>query len=355
VLKLLLALTVLSAPMHSSADCLRQFLRIPLHSDWQELQCRLNEEAGSDLVRGLMQGTEYMRRVFPNGAELVQVIKYRAAGMEDPDFQKMIEAAKGKRTDYPLKDCAMVPRENLAVIVVAGQSNASNTGQGSYMPKHSFYQMRIHDGQCYHAENPLLGIDKSAGQRQNFAVQLGDRLIESGLYKNVLLVPIAVSGTYIQEWVPGGNLYPRFTMAMDRLRKMRLSPTHVLWIQGEGNRAGDASWKDIDPALTQDVLNRAATLVYKKNFYSLMQGLREQERLLAPVFVAVASYCGDISPPIAKAQREVVDHALGIFAGPDLDSLGAPFRYDNCHLNEEGIARHAEKWLDIFRDYEHER
>jgi len=66
----------------------------------------------------------------------------------------------------------------------------------------------------------------------------------------------------------------------------------------------------------------------------------------APIYVALATICN--SPPnetIRSAQRAVVDQGLGIFAGPDTDTIGLSDRYDGCHMAESGLIRHAELWI----------
>jgi hypothetical protein len=41
----------------------------------------------------------------------------------------------------------------------------------------------------------------------------------------------------------------------------------------------------------------------------------------------------------------VVDQGLGIFAGPDTDTIGLSDRYDGCHMAESDLIRHAELWI----------
>ena len=108
------------------------------------------------------------------------------------------------------------------------------------------YNLNIGDGKCYVAENPILGADAAldASQRpidQSFALPLAAALIEGGLFTHVLLVPISVSGTLIEQWTPspprtpGAPHFKRFVAAIEHLKHAGLAPTFVLWHQGEGN------------------------------------------------------------------------------------------------------------------------
>ena len=64
------------------------------------------------------------------------------------------------------------------------------------------------------------------------------------------------------------------------------------------------------------------------------------------MFVAQATVCASLrGEGIRAAQRDLVDPAKGIFAGPDTDQIGEAFRYDGCHFDGEGGKRVADLWL----------
>jgi hypothetical protein len=80
---------------------------------------------------------------------------------------------------------------------------------------------------------------------------------------------------------------------------------------------------------------------------NIHRALRSYE-VTAPVYVAQASICN--SPPnetIRDAQRALVDPSLGIFAGPDTDTIGLEDRFDGCHMAESGLVKHAELWVEV--------
>jgi hypothetical protein len=102
----------------------------------------------------------------------------------------------------------------------------------------------------------------------------------------------------------------------------------VLWHQGESNAGVDANAD-----------------LYISCFLNIHGALRSYG-VDAPIYVAQATICN--SPPnetIRSAQRAVVDQGLGVFAGPDTDTIGVSHRYDGCHMAESGLIKHAELWV----------
>jgi hypothetical protein len=309
---------------------------------WQHRLSRVQAWASSDKIRALIDGTAF-ESLF-NTAFVSTLMN--AYAFQEGQFNL---AAREK------VDCGAIPRGRLGVILIAGQSNAANTGQGSYDPRHRFYQLHLQDGGCYVARNPLLGEDPGeevSPSGQNFAVQLADQLLDAGSFDNVLLVPIAVSGTYIEEWAPGGTLHERFDVTFNQLDALGLAPTYVLWIQGEANVPPTVP----PPGYSAAELDEASTLNYEAHFYRIAQSLRT--RTFAPIFIATASLCGGAPrPSIELAQSEVVDEGLGIYPGANIDSYGVAGRYLDpttsayCHLNATGIAEHATDWSKILQKY----
>jgi hypothetical protein len=98
-----------------------------------------------------------------------------------------------------LVSCAISgARSRTVVILIAGQSNAGNHGGGDpYVARDQVDNFNLKDGLCYHAADPLLG---TTAEGANFATRLGDLLIDAGAFDRVILVPIAVGGTTMEEW-----------------------------------------------------------------------------------------------------------------------------------------------------------
>jgi hypothetical protein len=221
------------------------------------------------------------------------------------------------------------------VIVTLGQSNAANHGQGLYVPKHRVDNFNLYDGKCYKAVEPLLG---PSGQGGNFATRLGDMLIERRLADRVVLAPIAMGGTSVEQWAHEGVFNRRITASIRRLYDAGLTPDYILWHQGEGN------------AGASDVGGRQ----YRKNLLEVVASFRAYS-VNAPFFVALVTRCGEGPKPnavnVREGQRTAVVGQLGIFVGPDTDLIGSEHRFDACHMSESGLALHASAWADILEGF----
>jgi Carbohydrate esterase, sialic acid-specific acetylesterase len=221
------------------------------------------------------------------------------------------------------------------VIVTLGQSNAANHGRGLYTPKHRVDNFNLYDGKCYKAVEPLLG---PSGQGGNFATRLADMLIERRLADRVVIAPMAMGGTSVEQWAHEGLFNRRIPASIRRLYDAGLSPDYILWHQGEGNAAnGDSGGRQ-----------------YRKNLLEVVASFRAYS-INAPFFVALASRCGPAPHPnavnVRDGQRTAAIGQLGIFVGPDTDLIGQEHRYDNCHMSESGLALHAAAWADILEGF----
>jgi hypothetical protein len=238
-----------------------------------------------------------------------------------------------------------------AVIFVAGQSNAANTaeldGNGrAFQTDLPVYNLNFADGKCYRAENPLLGSD---GIYQGFALPLASLLIDAKVFRRILIVPISVSGTYIEEWRPGGHYWDRFVKAVSLLKQMGLQPDFVLWHQGEGN-SGLLKDNLTAPQIQRDALR----LSYIRDFLSIVDGVRTLG-VEAPIFAAVATLCGSArtSSEIRAAQLALPDVGWKIYQGPDTDEIDLSYRSPEnlCHFSHRGNQLHAQKWFNVILSY----
>ncbi|MBI5458086.1 IPT/TIG domain-containing protein [Candidatus Kaiserbacteria bacterium] len=277
------------------------------------------------------------------------------------------QASTGDPTGHSEVSCAAIPASTnrLGVILVAGQSNAANSAQANssgqfFTTNNPIYNLNIGDGKCYSAKNPLLGAD---GTNQAFAYPLASQFIDAGIFERVLIVPVAVSGSYIEQWIgapwhtPGNQHYARIETAIQKLNALGLKPSFILWHQGEGN-AGEfihSDTPDGTPITVTEDLKYGGTLSWMRNFFRIVAGVRGMGITSVPIFVAQATSCGsaETSEVIRLAQRSVVDPVWNIFAGPDTDAI--PFSYrradDGCHFSHDGNIVHAQKWFDAIRAY----
>ena len=215
--------------------------------------------------------------------------------------------------------------KNAAILLTLGQSNISNTIDGRFEPGPNVINFSLYDGKCYLAHDPLLGATNSGG---NVATRLASKLVNSGAYQVVIVAPIAVGGTFVENWSVGGFLNRRIVVSIKRLHDAGLEPTHVLWHQGEANAKTPAH-------------------EYRAAFFSVFSTIR-RNGVFAPIYVAQTSICGSApAESIRQIQRSLVDPSKNILAGPDTDQLGPEYRHDGCHFNAAGGERHAELWRQI--------
>jgi hypothetical protein len=225
--------------------------------------------------------------------------------------------------------CLAEDGKKTLVIVTLGQSNAANTGSAKYASTRGALNFNLYDGRCYLAADPLLGASNDGG---NFATRLADTLIARGVADRVILAPIAMGGTSVEQWAYEGLFNRRIRALIRRLHDARLPTHYILWHQGEGNPG------------TLDVGGRQ----YRKNLLEVVHTFR-QYGIAAPFFIALATRCGAPHPHgdvIRSGQRGAVNAQIGTFLGPDTDSIGNEHRHDYCHMNESGLELHAKGWAD---------
>lgn len=212
-----------------------------------------------------------------------------------------------------------------AKILIFGQSNAANSGIGSYTC--DFEVLRTTNSyELVQAQNPIGGTGL-AGSGSSFMPILADMLLESGKYESIEYANVAVAGTLIAEWLPGGELFERF----EKLVEARGSDfTHILFHQGESD----------DHTSTQN---------YKSRFLTVLQGLRDLG-ITAPIYVAKTSRLnGKFNADIIIAQTQLSDEYTDIYPGPYTDVMGVEYRYDNNHFNEKGLIEHARLWNALIK------
>jgi hypothetical protein len=222
-----------------------------------------------------------------------------------------------------------------AVILAMGQSNAGNYGETRYRPVQQVFNFNWLDGKCYRAEDPLLG---STGDRGSVWTRLGDALIESKRFKQVVIVPIGIGGSSVRDWAGPHGPAQRAVDAQQALSSVGLHITHVLWHQGEA-----------DFEMHKDV--------YSRLFAHMTEYIRSHG-INAPVFVATATICNNTgADQIREAQRELPFKLANVYAGPDTDALDSIYdRKDNlCHFSDRGLALHARMWRDVILRYQEAR
>lgn len=227
--------------------------------------------------------------------------------------------------------------DRTAVLLVTGQSNAGNHGGQRYHSKHGEKVVHFFGGQCYVAASPLLGAD---GTRGEYWTQLGNLLVEFGAFDQVVLAPVAISGSEISRWSRGGDLNNLLLSTVSQLVQYKYNATHTLWHQGE-----------IDYVIGTD------EKTYYNKFISIVKSLRDLGGQ-SPVFVSVASKCLEASNggtcfhsadnAIVRAQIALPNTQNGIKSGVNTDALlDEVDRYDDCHFGSSGGQKAAKAWAHL--------
>jgi len=220
------------------------------------------------------------------------------------------------------------PGEVTETWIVLGQSNTTNVTPTPYVPinRLGVQNFNIGDGGVYRAQpggaiDPMLGCTGFAPNlpnpwpNGNWIGILADQRITAGKAAREIMVPIGVGGSYIHDWQPGGSDNRRLEVTARRLRVAGLSPTGVLIGQGES---------DLFTSGAAYLASLQAVIVSIHTYWPNV-----------PIYVAQETYInGRTSADVEAAQASVVDPANYVFAGPNLDLRGAPYRQsDNTHWN----------------------
>ena len=290
-----------------------------------------------------MSGVTFARRVAVAAVSvgIICVVTAIAGTLHSPTRTKLREAYYGLVRGTPMVagipravlDCRRLVGPKTLVALTFGQSNSANFVRGRHRAKYAVFY--VADGRCYAAEDPLPGADGDGGSVWS---RLGDLLIASGRYERVVFAGIGVANSAVSSWSPGGELHPKLMDTLKGLVGTGLTPTHLLWHQGETDRS-----------------RHTTGAAYQARFRELVQAIR-QAKIAAPILVAVASYChGDSSAQITGAQAALVSRRLNIYAGPNTDHYTAPEdRADDCHFSALGAERVAAAWFAALSAVQHE-
>jgi hypothetical protein len=278
--------------------------------------------------------TKYALRV----QKLERTIATRLADFEDDDGTAEFAKAGGiyvTGVEAPVSEARLVASAianptGTTVILTFGQSNAANSGEERYAARGAVHIFNIFDMRFYHAIDPLPGASHDGGSVWG---RLGDKLIDAGAARSVLIVPIAFGATYVNDWAPDGECHRRLLFALHRLKFAGIKIDMLCWHQGEA----DANHTGISAA------------EYYVHFHSMLHAVR-QARVTAPIYVALATLCEEAPHPfqnsaeIRLAQKKLISIRDGTLPGPDTDLIGIEHRRDGCHFSASGQELAAQRW-----------
>lgn len=123
------------------------------------------------------------------------------------------------------------PTTPTAIILAIGQSNIANHASVRVATRHPKAVLNYFDGKCHVAASPLLGASGDGGE---FLTLLADRLVDDGVYRNVIIVPAGIGGMAIALWRRNGKLNDMLVRTLKGLPP-GYKVTQVLWQQGESD------------------------------------------------------------------------------------------------------------------------
>jgi hypothetical protein len=240
------------------------------------------------------------------------------------------------------------------VLITAGQSNIANEAPSVYSPTNAthIFQLNIFDGKIYPAVDPLLGATNVFGFGTNFgnpSLRIADGIITAGYFSNVLLVPVAVSGSAIAWWVPGfvganlptlGQVLP---VAVARIKEKGITcgsgvSCVIAWGHGEEDNALATTQLSYTTSGTA-MISAVATAGFVGHWYIAKQTWYT---------------CACVSAAVQAAQAALVN-GTSVFAGPNADALtgnacGSPAtsacrQADNVHWTDNGSLSYAAAWV----------
>lgn len=221
-----------------------------------------------------------------------------------------------------------VPRAAETRILVIGQSVASNCNEHIYGPVSNVLQVAL-NGDVVPAKDPFEWADCKGG---SMWMPLGRKLIEGGVSDKVVFMPIGVGATSVRAWQPGGNAYPKLIDAISLIRQEGIVFDYAFWQQGTSDFGmSRAEYGERLSAVIADVSGKIPV-----------------KRWL----IALHSRCFNVyDQDLEAAQRAVANSLPGrTYLGANGNSLGNEFRFDMCHLNQQGQEEMASLWLQAIKD-----
>ena len=219
------------------------------------------------------------------------------------------------------------------VYVIAGQSNSANHGLPVQRSVTGNVAAMNDRGKWDRANDPLPIATGSGGSPWPL---LGD-ILATREHVPIGFVSVGWGGTRVDQWLPGGTLYPRLQNALQILGPGGAKA--VLWHQGESDSVSNTTAENYADRLTRVI---------------------EQSRLDAgydiPWGVAIASYLPattiEQEQRVTAGQQLVIESDPLVFRGALTDDLlGRDWRYDDVHFNADGLVVHAQRWSESLRSY----
>ena len=200
--------------------------------------------------------------------------------------------------------------QDTLVIAGFGQSNSANRG-GHRFENTNAKVLNFYNGKCYIANDPMLGTSGGFGSLWiPFAKALNTN-------KTILLVTFGVNSSKVKNWLAEDGLWSHYKTNMASLTEVGLAPQYFVWMQGESD--------------TETELNE---------FNQDLNQFFRQIKLDFPesrIALSGTTYCNGEAPTIVEEQQKVANDNGYIWLGVTDKYKKARYRYDGCHLSEQGM------------------
>jgi len=219
------------------------------------------------------------------------------------------------------------------LFILAGQSNATNTGSGRQPGVND--RVAMFDGEhWWRAADPMVGVQDRSRDGSPWPV-FGD-LIQRATGVPVGLASVGHGNTRIADWHPRRPPVSafldssRYTVLRRRLQALG-GARAILWHQGES-----------------DAREGTGTDAYVRDFNDLRQALAGDTGMDVPWVVARASFLPGLKPDamaaIRRAQEFLWREGLAL-EGPTTDDMQGSLRArDGIHFSSLGLRMHGELW-----------
>ena len=204
---------------------------------------------------------------------------------------------------------------NSTVILISGQSNASNFLKNSkkYKNKHFNY----FNGKCYNLSNPVLGAE---GEMSSLIPAIATKLNSPS---KIIFFTSGRGGMNIKHANHDNKVFINYNKkALDDLEKNNNILKFFVWIQGESDRGNSEHYLDN----------------FTNMFNNITNDLKNKDNI--NLIITQTSRCFDQDDPkLRKVQKKISMIRNKSIQVINTDKLGNEFRYDKCHYNQKGIEK----------------
>lgn len=214
------------------------------------------------------------------------------------------------------------------VFITSGQSNSANHGSPPLTPDSDLISAWT-GSNWRHAYDPQPIATGTGGSPWS---RLGDLFVEQ-FGVPIGFVSVGWGGTRVDQWLPGGSLYPRLEAAISTVGATN-GMRAILWHQGES-----------------DSISNTTAATYASRLNLIIAKSRTDAGWNVPWGVALASFHPNSSTVqearVRAGQELVIASDPLVFQGADTDDFhNLGYLSDSVHFNNTGLLEHAKGWKE---------